>query len=448
MIQPLWKIKNLNVLLVFIFLSSFYIDWHLNWNTVSRVAMPLSIVLENKLEIDSYAEFTGDKAKIGEHYYSDKGPLQGFLMVPVLYVANKICSFEDLSAKKQLEIGLILGALIFGSLPFALVLWTLYNTKWKRSKYGIQIVMLVFFGSFLFVFSGTFFSHAFAGALVLFSFLTFERKNYFLSGILIGAAFMTEYSLAIVGFGCGIYLIMHSKFFRLGQYILGILPFIAFQAIYNAIVTGNFYDFAYKYQENFAMNSVAYGFTYPNLKALFHITISPYRGIFFYTPVLLGMIYLSIKTKRKELGFRRLYGFFIVISLVYIFIFSMSKSWYGGWTFGQRYLYPVPIILFYVFSAKEYMNKKRIWIFYALGFVGLIQAFLAKATVMFPPTDKYFPLVDVFIPHALKNQWNESNILSSLNLSGKLDFIVFTSIFFLCVWLLSYVQNKKINKSM
>src|SRR5215831_14206452 len=52
------------------------------WNPVSRFDLTRSIVERGTFEIDAYVDNTGDRARRGEHWYSDKAPLAAFLALP------------------------------------------------------------------------------------------------------------------------------------------------------------------------------------------------------------------------------------------------------------------------------------------------------------------------------------------------------------------------------
>jgi hypothetical protein len=52
------------------------------WNPVSRFDLTRSIVERHSLNIDHYVDNTGDRARRGDHWYSDKAPLASLLAVP------------------------------------------------------------------------------------------------------------------------------------------------------------------------------------------------------------------------------------------------------------------------------------------------------------------------------------------------------------------------------
>lgn len=60
------------------------------WSPVSRFDLTRSVVEHGRLNIDLYADSTGDRAKVGEHWYSDKAPLLALLAVPAYQVHHWI----------------------------------------------------------------------------------------------------------------------------------------------------------------------------------------------------------------------------------------------------------------------------------------------------------------------------------------------------------------------
>jgi len=52
------------------------------WNPVSRFELTRSVVERGKLDIDAFADSTGDRAFVAGHWYSDKAPLPALLAVP------------------------------------------------------------------------------------------------------------------------------------------------------------------------------------------------------------------------------------------------------------------------------------------------------------------------------------------------------------------------------
>lgn len=405
--------------------SVFYIDYLPGWNNASRVALPLSLVLEKHWHIDTYADFTGDKATIGTHYYTDKAPLPSLLLVPPIYLYNQLFDLASQSTNKQMRVALILAALLLGVVPFLLTI-SLSIKILSHNHVPIWLIYLFFFGSFTFAYASTGFSHALSGYFILLSFFFLKEEKPLLSGVAVGLAFTSEYLTIFFGIVWGIYLLTNKKFSSALRLFLGVLPFIAFLAIYNYYQTGHPLHFAYRFQENFAMNAHNYGFTWPKLQAFWGLTFSPYRGLFFYAPMLVILIFFWVLATMK-FSQNKLSNLAALSAITYLILLAANKSWYGGWTFGPRYLYPSAILLFVGLAAQVKINEK--WqhsLLFGVGIIGLMHAIANKVTVWYPPTEAKFPLRDSIWPAIKSNQLNSQHIFAGFELSNWVVAAIFS----------------------
>lgn len=415
--------------LLSLLLSTYYIDWLPNWNSTSRAALPLSLALEGTFSIDEYDEFTGDNATVEGVPISDKSPLPGLMMTPVVLLVDFFYDLEELKPYDRLSVVIFIASVLFGSIPMALILLFVYKSRMRHVNNGILILYVAFFGSFLFVFSGSFMSHVFTAFLLLWSFLQLEKKKYFIAGLLMGACFMSEYNMAIFGVGWGLFMLTQGKRRELLLFSLGVLPFILLQGCYNYLTTGSFLELAYRYQENFAHNADAYGFGAPSLEALYHLSISQYRGVLFYAPVLLLIIVGGIMQK-KHFKFSWMEQMATLGCIFYLLVFCCNKSWYGGWTYGPRYLAGIPVILFLVYLNRIQLKSLYMKIgLILLGGFGIIQAFMDKASLLYPKTSMKFPLIDGIIPAFQKGNYNDRTLPGLFGGEGLWPHLIFFVLF-------------------
>ena len=183
------SVKKFHILffLLSLVLSSYYIDWLPNWNSTSRAALPLSLALEGTINIDEYDEFTGDNATVQGVPISDKSPLPGLMMTPIVYLVDLFYDLDELEPRDRLSVVIFIASILFGSFPMALILLFVYKFRMRYVNNGILILYIAFFGSFLFVFSGSFMSHVFTAFLLLWSFLHLEKDKYFIHEFIIRA---------------------------------------------------------------------------------------------------------------------------------------------------------------------------------------------------------------------------------------------------------------------
>ena len=70
------------LLFALLFLPYAYFDHNDAWNQISRLAALHAVVIRHTIVIDDYQVYTGDKAFINGHYYSEKAPGIAFLALP------------------------------------------------------------------------------------------------------------------------------------------------------------------------------------------------------------------------------------------------------------------------------------------------------------------------------------------------------------------------------
>ena len=74
--------KEVKLFLTFFLIYAFFVQWY-GWNEQSRFILTKAIVEENRFEIDSLYNTTGDRAYYRDHYYSDKDPGVSFMAAPI-----------------------------------------------------------------------------------------------------------------------------------------------------------------------------------------------------------------------------------------------------------------------------------------------------------------------------------------------------------------------------
>lgn len=471
-----------------IFLSSYFLD---TWNTPNSVskALPILTYYENKsLKINNYHELTMDKVKIGESYYSDKAPLPTFIMIP-LYIVLKALNINKpgnahlydqhpVHAWKSVNIDdgrpyqtvklfliLLLGSFFIGSLPFAFMVYlTLkYSIEKQSDSSTMVLIMLGWYGSYVFVYSGTFFNHVFAGFLLLASYILLKfEKRYLASGFFAGLSFLTEYTTGVVFVIWPLLILMNEKNFKNSlMFILGILPSLGCILSYNYLITGNALVMLNSYHSYPLFGdqlSKNYGFSISNinLKSIWGLSFSPYMGLFIFSPIILLVFYkLFGNFIAKTINIKSfLTDYLIALSIIYFFLISSFFTWWGGWSLGPRYLIPLSCLL--IFEGIRYLNRNnisRLAYLFVTAF-GLISSWLSKATLMYmipdktssmkaAPAEDMKPIFDLIIPAFTGKQFNGNSLLSFIVPPGISAAIWL--FFFLLFTLLFYYISEKIS---
>lgn len=396
--------------LVVLFLASWHLFGGLNDNVTSRAAMVSAIVEQGSFRIDTYAEQAGDKALINGHYYSEKAPLPALLVVPFWWAA-RATGIADAPVDGVLDPALIrLGGFLIGSLPFAIIVTLLwYQLRRSLPPQGLSasiVALSACFGSFLFVQSGAFFGHLIGGMFLLLALLAFNRNHGIWCGLLSGCAVLCEYTNAVFPLLWAILLFSRGGYREFGAFVLGGAPALLLLATYNTVIAGTPFMVGYSHQVGYDFMHSSAGMGWPNLTHLWHITLSDYRGLLFYAPVLALAIMTTILARIPKWWKDPV----LLPALLTIVAMSGFGGWWGGWTYGPRYLSAVAVLLFY--RCLPSLASWR-WSTAALPLFacfGMLCTFAAKDTVGFSlPTEFMHPMIQVVLPavgtmHAI-DQW-------------------------------------------
>lgn len=397
-------------------ISSFYLDSWQNGNTVSR-ALPIITYFESgTFSFDKYHEETCDKSNINGHYYTDKAPLPTYVVLPFfgILVKTGIITPDANGSLLGPQI-FLLGGFLTGSLPFAIiVLMAFLAIRNKELSFSpIFLSMLPFYGSFIFVYAGTYFPHIFSGFLLLCSFLCLKKSKYLIAGLLAGLSFLCEYNLAMIFMIWGILIIFKTK--RANpflQFSLGVLPSLLFWLFYNYYFTGSPFETMYSYH-NFDSMHRNFGFYLPTLTSLWGLSFSWYRGLFFYSPFILLVIFTAIKFISRNGNRIITFNYLVIPVIIYYLFISSYLGWWGGWAYGPRFFTGISILLTFsgiILLSNTKFSKIAFWIIIVFG---IASTFITKATLCYSiPSDVANPIFDIILPHFLNGEFNPNNLLT------------------------------------
>src|SRR3989338_2591927 len=160
---------ELSLFLTFIITYSLLIQWN-GWNEDSRFALIRSIVEDTEIQIDEYANITGDRSFYNNNYYSDKAPGQSILGVPFYFIRDFIHDnllksnhekeqeyvedpqygvmiYELINPSPKTLVSRILVTIILSSLSGALLIILIYKTvKIFTGNIKLQILVSIIFG--------------------------------------------------------------------------------------------------------------------------------------------------------------------------------------------------------------------------------------------------------------------------------------------------------------
>lgn len=422
-------------------LSAFFIDIWLSPNPGSR-AIPMITLFEQKtLKIDRYERYTVDKSLINGHYYSDKAPLSTFITLP-FYGLTRLFNLDRLAPHTYPAYSLaytsghvsiptdsfvfpafwayVAGSLVCGTLPFVMILAVAFCAarRLDGSASPVWVACLPFYGSFVFVYAGAFFGHLPAALFLLLSCVLLKKeKHHFYAGLLLGAAFLSEYPVGLaLPLWAALIAIREKSVKRAATFVCGFLPGLLLNSLYIFMITGTPFSMPYSHVscEAFAPMREKLGFGLPRLDALWHLLGSPYRGLLFYAPFLAAALVLGVWVGRKHIKAAAL-DYSALFSVCFVLLISSYYMWDGGAAYGPRHLIPVAVLLTYEGVAWVARTGAPRRLLYSFAAAGVVMSWMAKSTVAFLATsDVPNPLASIIIPEFFAGRFNPNSLPTML----------------------------------
>ena len=352
---------RISILLIYVFLAVYLLPMFPHGgsaNELTRWATAASLVEKGSFEISWTETLTGknvDTARVGEKTYSNKAPGAAVLAAP-FYALSRI--FIGPPNASNIRISWFLMRLFIGTLPiFLLALW-LYRKG--ADEFALATVL---FTTPLFLYSFLLFSHVLVAVLVYFAFrLLYDPgaaslQKCFWAGVLSGLAVISEFPaiFAVFVFATGLlFTAGRERYRRLSFFVLGGAPFAVLLLVYNASLFGSPFSMSYAHESSPEWAEVAshgaFGIGFPTLSNGFLLLLSPARGLFFYSPILI-LSAIALFTARDRTTLRhRVKTWAIVASLL---IMCGHGAAHGGWAMGARYLILIlPLLLDSFVTAK------------------------------------------------------------------------------------------------
>jgi hypothetical protein len=359
------------------------------WNQNSQFDLTRAIVERHTFAIDEYASNTGDVSRAGGQVYSNKSPALswiGAIPYAALYAINGGSSIEAITLNTYIL------TLICVALPGALIPWMLYRHARKKglsAPWSATIALATALATQLLPYSTIFMLHVPSGALLLFA-ATSERRT--LAGFSAGLATAMNYLCAPA------LLILGLARERKLRYAIGALPPLLLLAIYQKICFGSFLTLSLANEDQrFLTRGAAFGiFHLPTLDAIFGISVSAYRGLFFFAPVLIMAIGGAILWFRDR-DDRRGLAAVVLIFAIFFAINASFNGWEGGFGIGARYLVPtIPLLALAMLRCRGWLRPMLVVlaaIAFAINFAATAVDPQPSGSIPRPLTQYIFPLL-------------------------------------------------------
>ena len=365
-----------------------YFDGGAGWNPYAHFDLTRAVVERHTLYVDGYAENTGDLSPgTGGHTYINKPPgasLLAAIPYAVIFTTEKLLHVQidgmtpiNCWIATALSIGLC-GACI-GPVLY------LYGRRriGATAPAALAVAAAVLFGTGILPYSTMLFAQVPATLFLLLAVVLLSRHP-----LLAGIAASISLSCFYV---CGaavpiLFIVACLRSWRAAaRFAAGCLPLTVLMAIYQWHSFGSPFRTGMEASTRFTEKGSLFGvLRLPSLEALYGISTSPYRGLFFASPVLLfAVIGLVIMARRSDLR-HDLWAVVMITAMFFIAIASFN-GWNGGCAFGPRYLLPiVPLLGIPLLAASTISSRplRALWICAALLSASI--NFIATATDPMP----------------------------------------------------------------
>ncbi len=426
--------RKIGLIIFFVLLLSylFFSQNYKNSNIVSRMGLTLSILQERTVKINRFHEATIDKAYYNGDYYSDKAPGIALSSLPVSAVVYNILRIFDpnpvfiIGDKVTNSFGLLVyfSTIITSGLLTACTALALYFIALHigASIPGAVFAMVSFgLATQAWGWATALFGHAMASACLFLGFAAiyysslFKHDRHkvallgFATGALLAWAIVAEYTAVFASAIIGVYGFSSlrkwgrtAKFQFITCASAGFLLFILPLIIYNYVAFGSPFSVGYNYVQSFeGMKEGFFGISIPDFNILIRLIISPYRGLLWFSPILLLTpiaIYLLWRNHKNN----KIALMVIALAAYYLLVNSAYHYWHGGFSTGPRHLTAIipflclPLSLIWTNARSTYKPLVVI-----LFFISFIIALLSVSVTMYSPEKIGNPLFDFLIPGLL-----------------------------------------------
>jgi hypothetical protein len=412
------------LLFLALFVPFSYFNHSDGWNQGVRLAELHAVVLKGTLRIDDYVHYTGDRALIDGHYYSEKAPAMALAALPAFAVTVAVQKAMGIDPDSEpamrvsawiataFSIGLLTAA--GGAAFFALL----------RSRLEPLIAVIGTFGLFLgtitFPYATALFSHAGTiglTAIALWAALgPSSPKRDAIAGLAAGFAVASEYPAIFPGAAIGFYLLSRD-WRRMLRYGLATMPAAVLITMKNLAITGAMFKLSYGTNPNFPdlTAQTSYGFSTPDPDAMAAVLWGEYRGLLFWSPVLAMAVIGFVEMFRKE----RAAGIMTAAACLMIVLqVSAFFTPHGGNAVGPRYLAPA-IPFFGLAAAYGIKRLPELGLILTLASIALMG--MVTAIAIDPPSDVWTPLQSFYLVRIEQDRWAQNlGTLAGLPLSISL----------------------------
>jgi len=315
--------------------------------------------------VNSPGEVLGAFGSNGE-VYSKKGPAPAFLAVPIFLILRFLTFLN-------IQIGLLQGTLLWNGVitaSTAALLWLLVRSFRYRERTGVALALLFGLATIAWPYATMFFGEplsAFSLLLAFYGLYQWKRGRgwgFLLAGGIgagLAIATVTAHSVLVGVLGLyGAWIFFErfrSRSATVTQLVIGAAAFVFPIAIaggllflYNWLRFGNPFDTGYHFGSG-------EGFSTPIWQGFWGLVFSPYRSVLLHTPLFIASIVAFVPFFRRHRPETLLIA---GISLALIGLYSAWWMWWGGYSWGPRFLVPLaPFWVLLLAPIVEHLSLDR-----------------------------------------------------------------------------------------
>jgi hypothetical protein len=360
-----------------------------NPNEFSRYELVVSMAERGSFSIGPELRLLGDhedKAIFAGKFYSNKAPGLSFAGLPFYFIFRAVLG-PAAPGNSIAMIYLLRVATVTASVLVAL--YFLSRRLARGAKDGSMAALALFaaaFGTPLLVYARSFFSHAWAAALLYLSFecLHAQRERRWLAplaGLLAGWAVLSEYPAAVVA----AVLLLDAAWrrpLRGLSFLAGAAPAALLLGYYDLRCFGGVFELSSRHEWFGSYTSLSrealVGLGVPSPRVAAAYLFSPARGLLFASPFFL---FLPAATFSARSDVRAVSASLAAVALYFV-VMCGYENWHGGWALGSRYLVPVILLAAWPLSGlggRPGLTASK-WVFAVLACYSAAYFFFSGST--------------------------------------------------------------------
>jgi hypothetical protein len=380
-----------------------------NPNELSRFQTITAMAERGTFSIDREIELLGDhedKAAYGGRSYSNKAPGLAFAAYPAYRVLRLV-----LPEPTRANVPPMLWILRLATV--SLICFAALRRLAKRLRESAPhpgaaplVLCAAALGTPFVFYARSFFSHAFAAALLFLAWNRLKRAEESLplpdarpllsaaiAGLCAGWAAISEYTVAPLAALLFVRAVARPDRRRLAGFVLGAAVPLGLLLWYDAVCFGSPFSLSSAHEADPAYAALAgrgaFGLGLPSLSVAASLLVHPARGVLVLSPFLLWIVPGLIAWWRSRRD--RADCAFVGASIaVFVLVVAAYPNWHGGWSLGSRYLLPVALIAALPIVRALATPLSR-GLFLAAALYSVATHFLLAATFPHLPLDQAWP---------------------------------------------------------